>query len=94
MLFGLFGYYPWHFGVVGLLGHRSRDLNLPWDLVTSIVILSGVLGVYPKTLGCLFSLCAGYSDYALWPVIANSSVYSCYSVHFLWRLNAFEAWYY
>ena len=36
-----------------------------WDLVTSISILSGVLGVYPEILGCLFSLCAGYSDYML-----------------------------
>ena len=31
--------------------------------MTSIVILYGVLGVYPKTLGCLFSLYAGYPDY-------------------------------
>ena len=27
-------------------------------------ILSGVLEVYPKTLG-VFSLCAGYSDYVI-----------------------------
>ena len=66
MLLGLLGYYPWHYGDYGLLGLRIRDLNLPWDLVTSTVILSGVLGVYPKTLGCLFALCAGYCDYMFW----------------------------
>ena len=51
-----------------LLGLRIKSFNLPWDLVTSTVILYEALGVYPKTLGCLFALCACCSDYmfCLW----------------------------
>ena len=62
MLLGLLGYYPWHFGDCELLGLRIRSPDLPWNLVTSIVILSGVLGVYPKTLVCLSALCEGYCE--------------------------------
>ena len=65
MLLGLLGYYPWHSGDYVLLRLGIRSLNLSWDLVTSTVILYGVLGVYAKTLGCLFVLCAGYYGYML-----------------------------
>ena len=59
MVLGLFGYYHRHFGSCRLLRLRSRDLNLPWDLVTSTVILSGFLGVYPQEIGLSVSLFAG-----------------------------------
>ena len=67
MILGLFGYYPWHY----VAGDYFLDLGLETlaylgDLVTLIDILSGVLEVYLKTLGCLFVfLCAGFCDYIL-----------------------------
>ena len=63
MLLGLLGYYPLHFGGMDFLDLGLEALTYLGDLVTSIVILSGALGVYPKTLGCLFALCACYYDY-------------------------------
>ena len=56
--------------ILGTLETWTLDLGLQTltyvgDLVTSIVILSGVLGIYPKTRGCLFALCAVYCDYTL-----------------------------
>ena len=49
-------------GVMDFLDLGLETLTYLETLVTSIVILSGVLGVYPKTLGW-FSL--SYSDYML-----------------------------
>ena len=60
MIFGLFGYYPWHYGVLDFLDLRLETLAYVGDLRTLIDILSRVLEVYLKTLGCLFILCAGY----------------------------------
>ena len=65
MILGLFGYYPWHYGVLDFLDVGLETMTYVGDLVTLIDILSGVLGVYLKTLGCLFVLCAGYYDYIL-----------------------------
>ena len=65
MILGLFGYYPWHYGVLDFLDLGIETLTYVGDLVTLIDILSGVLEVYLKTLGCLFVLCAGYHDYTL-----------------------------
>ena len=65
MILGLFGYYPWHYGVLDFLDLGIETLDYIGDLVTLIGILSGVLEVYLKTLGCLFVFCAGYCDYIL-----------------------------
>ena len=65
MILGLFGYYPWHYGVLDFLDLGIETLAFIGDLVTLIDILSGVLEVYLKTLGCLFVLCACYYDYML-----------------------------
>ena len=65
MLLGLLGYYPWHYGVLDFLDLGMETLAYVGDLVTLIYILSGVLGVHPKTLGCLLVLCAGHCDYIL-----------------------------
>ena len=65
MIFGLFGYYPWHCGVLDFLDLGLETLAYIGDLVTLINILSRVIEVYLKTLGCLFVLCAGYWDYDL-----------------------------
>ena len=65
MILGLFGYYPWHYGVWDFLDLGLETLAYAWDFATLIDILSGVLEVYLKTLGCLFVLCAGYCDYIL-----------------------------
>ena len=64
MLLGLFGYYPWHYGVLDFLDLGIETLAYVGDLVTLINVFSGVLGVYLKT-GCLFVLCAGYCNYIL-----------------------------
>ena len=77
----------------GLLGFKIRDLDLPWDLVTSTIILSGALGVYLKTLGCLFVFVCRFLRLHPLFVIWNSPAYSCYSAQFLWRLNVIEAWF-
>ena len=63
MILGLSGYYPWHYGVLDFLDLGLETLAYVGDLVPLIDILSGVLDVYLKTLGCLFVLCAGYCDY-------------------------------
>ena len=60
MILELFGYYPWHYRVLDFLDLGLETLAYVGDLVTLIDILSGVLEVYLKTLGCLFVLCAGY----------------------------------
>ena len=65
MVLGLFGYYPWHYGVLDFLDIGIETLAYVVDLVTLIDILYGVLEVYFKTLVCLFVLCAGYCDYIL-----------------------------
>ena len=65
VILGLFGYYPWHYGVLDFLDLGLETLSYVGDLVTLIDILSGVLEVYLKTLGCLFILCVGYCDYIL-----------------------------
>ena len=65
MKLGLFGYYPWHDGVLDFLDLGIETLAYVGDLVTLIDIMSGVLEVYLNTLGCLFVLCAGYCDYLL-----------------------------
>ena len=65
MLLGLFGYYPWHFGDMDLFDLGLGTFTYYGDLVTSTIILSGVLGVYPRISGCFFALCAGYCDYML-----------------------------
>ena len=65
MVLGLFGYYPWHYGVLDFLDLGLEALAYDEDLVTLIDILSGVFEVYLKTLGYLFVLCAGYCDYIL-----------------------------
>ena len=65
MILGLFRYYPWHHGVLDFLDLGLETLAYIRDLVTLIDILSGVLQVYLKTLGCLFVLCAGYCDYII-----------------------------
>ena len=66
MILGLLGYYPWHDGaVVFFLDLGLETLAYVGDLVTLIDILSGVLEVYLKTLGCLFVLCACYCHYIL-----------------------------
>ena len=65
MILGLFGYYPWHHGVLDFLDLVLETLAYVGDLVTLIDILSAVLEVYLKTLDCLFALCAGYCDYTL-----------------------------
>ena len=62
MILGLFGYYPWYYGVLDFLDLGLETLAYDGDLVT-IDIFSGVLEVYLKTLVCLFVLCAGYCDY-------------------------------
>ena len=65
MLPGLFSFYSWHNGVVDFLD-LALETSRPLDLVTSTVFfLSRALGVYPKTLGWLITLCAGYCDYML-----------------------------
>ena len=74
---------------------RIRSCDLLWELVTSIVILSWIHGVYPNTLGCLFVcfVCRLLWLHAL-SVLRNSFVYSRYSARFLWkRPNTFEAWF-
>ena len=65
MILGLFGYYPWHYGVLDFLDLGLETLAYVGDLVTLIDILSGVLEVYLKTLVCLFVMCTGYCDYIL-----------------------------
>ena len=65
MILGLFGYYPWHYGVLDFLDLGLETLAYLGDFVTLFDILSGVLEVYLKTLGCLFVLCAGYCDFIL-----------------------------
>ena len=65
MILGLFGYYPWQYGVLDFLDLGLETLAYAGDLVTLIDISSGVLEVYLKTLSCLFVLCAGYCDYIL-----------------------------
>ena len=65
MILGLSGYCPWHYGALDFLDLELETLAYAGDLVTLIDILSGVLEVYLKTLGCLFVLCAGYCDYIL-----------------------------
>ena len=65
MLLGLLGYYPWHYGVMDFLDLGVETLTHVEDLMTLIVIMSGVLGIYPETSGYLFALCAGYCDYTL-----------------------------
>ena len=65
MILGLFGYYPWHYGVWDFLDLGLETLAYVGYLVTLIDILSRVLEVYLKTLGYLFVLCAGYYDYIL-----------------------------
>ena len=65
MIFGLFGYYPWHYGVLDFLDIGLETLAYVGDLMTLIDILSGVLEVYLKKLGCLFVLCVGYCGYIL-----------------------------
>ena len=54
MILGLFGYYPWHYGVLDFLDLGLETLAYVGDLLTLIDILSGVLEVYLMTLG--FSL--------------------------------------
>ena len=54
MILGLFGYYPWHGGVLDFLDLGLEILAFVGDPVTLIDILSGVLEVYLKTLGYLF----------------------------------------
>ena len=66
MIFGLFGYYPWHYGALDFLDLELVALAYVGDLVTLIDILSRVLEVYLKTLDCLFILCAGCCDYILY----------------------------
>ena len=66
MILGLFGYYPWDYGVLDFLDLGLETLAYVGDLVTFIDILSRVIEVYLKTLGCLFVLCAGYCDYILY----------------------------
>ena len=66
IILGLFGYYPWHYGVLDFLDLGLETLAYLGDLVILIDILSVVLEVYLKTLGCLFVLCAGYSDHTLY----------------------------
>ena len=65
MILGLHGYYPLHYGVMEFLDLGLETLAYLGDFVTLFDILSGVLEVYLKTLGCLISLCVGYSDYML-----------------------------
>ena len=65
MILGLFGYYPWHYGVLDFLDLGIETLAYVGDLMTLIDILFGALEVYLKTLCCLFVLCAGYYDYIL-----------------------------
>ena len=48
MILGLFGYYPWHYGVLDFLDLGLETLAYIRDLVTLIDILSGVPGVYLK----------------------------------------------
>ena len=43
MILGLFGYYPWHYGVLDLLDLGLETLSYVGDLMTLIDILSGVL---------------------------------------------------
>ena len=67
MVLGLFGYYPWHYGAWDFfLDLGFENLGLSWihcDIY--LIILSGAIEVYLKTLGYLFVLCAGYRDYTL-----------------------------
>ena len=58
-------HYPWHCGVLDFLDLGLEALTYVGDLVTLIDILSGVIEVYLRTLGCLFVLCACYYDYIL-----------------------------
>ena len=53
-ILGLFGYYPRHCGVLDFLDLGLETLAYVGVLVTLIDILSGVLEVYLKTLGCFF----------------------------------------
>ena len=66
MILGLFGYYPWHDVIFDLLDLGIKNLAYVGDLVTLIDILSGVLEVSLKTLGCLFVLCVGFCDHILY----------------------------
>ena len=52
MILGLFGYYPWHYGALDFLYLGLETLAYVGGLMTLIDILSGVLEVYLKTLGC------------------------------------------
>ena len=65
MILGLFGYYPWNYGVLDFLDLGLETLAYVGDLVTLIDILFGALEVYPKILGCSFILCACYCDYTI-----------------------------
>ena len=65
MILGLFGYYPWHYGVWDFLDLGLETLAYVGYFVALIDILPGVLEVYLKTRGCLIVLCAAYCDYTL-----------------------------
>ena len=65
MILRLFGYYPWHYGVLDFLDLGLDTLAYLGEFVTLFDIFSGVLEVYIKTLGCLFVLCKGYYDYII-----------------------------
>ena len=65
MILGLFGYYPWHYGALDFLDLGIETLAYVGDLVNLMDILSGVLEVYLKKLGCLFVFCVVYYDYIL-----------------------------
>ena len=65
MILGLFGYYPWHYGVLDFLDLGLESLAYVGDLVILMDILSGAVEVYLKTLSYLFVLCMGYCDYIL-----------------------------
>ena len=45
MILGLFGYYPWHYGVLDFLDLGLETLAYVGDLVTLINILSGGIKV-------------------------------------------------
>ena len=80
MILGLFGYYPWHYGVLDL---GIETLAYVGDLVTSTIILSGALGVYPQDIGLFVCfVCRLLGLHAL-SMIGNSSVYNRYSAQFL-----------
>ena len=93
VILGLFGYYPWHYGVLDILGLRIRDLGLSWRLCDFIWYFVWSSWGLPQDIGFFVCFVCRLLRLQSLFVIWNSPVYSRYSAQFLWRLNTFEVWF-